>query len=364
MSTRRSRAIIDDVRARGDAALIDYTSSFDRADLTRRRIARRRRRDRRGRTSGAIADDARGADSSRATASRRITSARSRTTTAIPMRSASSSARAGRRSRRSASTCRAARRPIRRSVLMNAVPAEVAGVERIVMVVPTPGRRDQPAGAGRGQARRRRRDLPHRRRAGDRGARLRHRDDRAGRQDRRAGQRLCRRRQAAGLRHGRHRHDRRAVRGAGHRRRRQRSRTGSPPTSSRRPSTTPRRSRSSSPTTRRLPMRRGGGRAAARTSLPRAEIAARELARFRRDHPRRRSRSTAIQLVNRIAPEHLELAVDDPEALPRQDPQCRRDLPRPPHAGGRSATMSAARTTCCRPRARRASPRASRCSTS
>ena len=35
------------------------------------------------------------------------------------------------------------------SVLMNAVPAKVAGVERIVMVVPTPRRRDQPAGAGR-----------------------------------------------------------------------------------------------------------------------------------------------------------------------------------------------------------------------
>ena len=46
---------------------------------------------------------------------------------------------------------------------------------------------------------------------------------RAGRQDRRARQRLCRRRQAAGLRHGRHRHDRRPVGGAGDRRRRQRS---------------------------------------------------------------------------------------------------------------------------------------------
>ena len=47
-----------------------------------------------------------------------------------------------------------------------------------------------------------------------------------------------------------------------------------------------------------------------------------------------------------------------------QDPQCRRGLPRPPHAGSRSATMSAAPTTCCRRRARRASRRASRCSTS
>ena len=38
----------------------------------------------------------------------------------------------------SASTCRAARPPYPSSVLMNAVPAKVAGVPRIVMVVPTP----------------------------------------------------------------------------------------------------------------------------------------------------------------------------------------------------------------------------------
>ena len=46
----------------------------------------------------------------------------------------------------------------------------------------------------------------------------------AGRQDRRAGQRLCRRRQAPGVRRGRHRHDRRPVRGPGRRRRQRRSR--------------------------------------------------------------------------------------------------------------------------------------------
>ena len=47
-------------------------------------------------------------------------------------------------------------------------------------------RRTQPAGAGGGETCRRRRDLPHRRRASGRGARLWHRDHRAGRQDRRA----------------------------------------------------------------------------------------------------------------------------------------------------------------------------------
>ena len=41
------------------------------------------------------------------------------------------------------------------SVLMNAVPAKVAGVPRIVMVVPAPGRQAQSAGAGGGEAWRR-----------------------------------------------------------------------------------------------------------------------------------------------------------------------------------------------------------------
>ena len=100
-------------------------------------------------------------------------------------------------------------------------------------------RRDQSAGAGRRAAGRRRRDLSHRRRAGRGGAGLRHRDDRAGRQDRRAGQRLCRRRQAPGVRHGRHRFDRRPLRGAGDRRPATTIPTGSPPTCWRRPSTTP-----------------------------------------------------------------------------------------------------------------------------
>ena len=64
------------------------------------------------------------------------------------------------------------------SLLMNAIPARVAGVERLVVCAPTPGRRGQPAGAARRAARRRRHRLPHRRRPGDRRARLRHRDDR------------------------------------------------------------------------------------------------------------------------------------------------------------------------------------------
>ena len=103
------------------------------------------------------------------------------------------------------------------------------------------------------------------------------------------GQRLCRRRQAPGLRHRRHRHDRRPVRGAGRRRRATTTRTGSPPTCSPRPSTTRRRSRSSSPI--RPSLRRRGrrrGRARSLTTLPRARDRRGELARSRRDHRRRR----------------------------------------------------------------------------
>ena len=45
------------------------------------------------------------------------------------------------------------------------------------------------------------------------------------------------------------------------------------------------------------------------------EIAARELARFRRDHPRAPTSTTAVPLVDRLAPEHLEIETADAEAL-------------------------------------------------
>ena len=72
----------------------------------------------------------------------------------------------------------------------------------------------------------------------------------------------------------------------------------------------------------------------------------------------------AVPLADAIAAEHLEIMTADPEALSAQDPQCRRDLPRAPIRRRRSATMSAAPTTCCRPRARRGSRRGSACLTS
>ena len=75
--------------------------------------------------------------------------------------------------------------------------------------------------AGGRAAGRRRPRVRDRRRAGDRGDGLRHRERAARRQDRRPGQRLRRGRQAAGVRRRRHRFDRRPDRGR-HRRRRQR----------------------------------------------------------------------------------------------------------------------------------------------
>ena len=104
------------------------------------------------------------------------------------------------------------------SVLMNAVPAKVAGVPRIVMVVPAPGGVLNPlvlAAAKLAGV-----DEIYRIGGAQAVAALAYGTavDCAGRQDRRARQRLCGSRQAPGVRQGRHRHDRRPLRGADHRR--------------------------------------------------------------------------------------------------------------------------------------------------
>ena len=130
------------------------------------------------------------------------------------------------------------------SVLMNIVPAKVAGVRRIVMVVPTPGGVLNPlvmlaaeiAGA----------DEVWRIGGAQAVAALAYgtQSIAAGRQDHRPRQRLCRGRQAPRVRPGRHRPDRRPVGDPGRRRRRRTIPPGSPPTFCRRPSTMPPRSRS------------------------------------------------------------------------------------------------------------------------
>ena len=105
------------------------------------------------------------------------------------------------------------------SVLMNAIPAHVAGVGEIIMVVPTPERREEPAGAGGRLAGRRDARLHPRRRAGGGGAGLGHRHGAGGRQDHRPRQRLRGGGQAPRVRHRGHRHDCRPERdpGAGRR---------------------------------------------------------------------------------------------------------------------------------------------------
>ena len=130
------------------------------------------------------------------------------------------------------------------SVLMNAIPAKVAGVPRIVMVVPAPNGELNPLVLAAAELA----GVEEVYRIGGAQAvgalAYGTQTHRAGLQDRRARQRLRRRRQAPGVRHGRHRQHRRALGGADHRRQAQQSRNGSPPTCWRRPSTTPPPSRS------------------------------------------------------------------------------------------------------------------------
>ena len=224
------------------------------------------------------------------------------------------------------------------------------------------GRQAQSAGAGRGALAGCRRDLSHRRRAGGGGARLRHRNDRAGRQDRRPRQCLCRGRQAPGLRHGRHRHDRRAVGGPG-----VADRDNDPDwiAADLLAQAEHDVSRAVHPDYRRCVARRAVEKAVER-----------QLARLPRGNDRRRDAgaisapsSCAQSRRGRAAgrPHRAGAPSRSPPATPRSWPSASATPARSSSARirrKRSATMSRAPTTCCRPRARRASPPASACSTS
>ena len=108
--------------------------------------------------------------------------------------------------------------------------------------------------------------------------------------------------------------------------------------------------------------RRARGGVAARDAAARGDRAG-LVERFRRDHPGeepRRGRAAGQCDRRRASGNHDGGSGSAVGA----DPQCRRDLPRPPYARRRSAIMSAAPTTCCRRRARRGSRPASACSTS
>ena len=235
--------IIADVARRGDDALLDYTSRFDEVDLTQDRAAAvaagkspRERLRRRAETVAALRLAAERIESFH----RRQLPAEIDYVDELGVRLA------------------ARWRPIDAvglyvpggtaaypsSVLMNAIPAKVAGVARVVMTVPAPGGVLNPLVLAAAQLLGI--DEIYRVGGAQAVAALAYgtADDRAGRQDRRAGQRLCRGGEAAGLRPRRDRHDRRPIGDPGRRRCGERTRNGLPPIFCRRPSTTSRRRRS------------------------------------------------------------------------------------------------------------------------
>ena len=210
-------------------------------------------------------------------------------------------------------------------------------------------RRAQSARARRGASVRRRSRVHDRRRAGDRRARLRHRDRSGRRQDRAVPATPTSPRRSAACSASS------ASTWSPGRRRSSSSPTARPtPTgsrwiSSRRPSTTSSRRRSCSRPTRAFidAVAASIERQLASHAAPRGH---RGVARA----PRRADRRCAIStkratIANRIAPEHLELAVADPDALLAEDPPRRRDLPRPLRVRGARRLLRRAPTTCCRP---------------
>ena len=128
-------AIIDDVARRGDAALIDYTSRFDRVSLTPETL-RLSRREIDG--AAAVPDDAMAA---LRFAAERIERFHRRQLPATIDYVDDAGVRLGMRWGPLAAVglyVPGGTAAYPSSVLMNAIPAKVAGVERLVMVVPTP----------------------------------------------------------------------------------------------------------------------------------------------------------------------------------------------------------------------------------
>ena len=249
------------------------------------------------------------------------------------------------------------------SVLMNAVPAKVAGVPRIVMVVPTPRGETNPLVLA--AARLAGVDEIYRIGGAQAVAALAYGTaiGAAGGQDRRPRQCLCRGRQAAGLRPGRHRHDRRPLRSAGPRRPPRQSDWIAADLLAQAEHDTAAQAILITDERGARRRGRGGGRA------PAADAAAGRDRRRRAGAISARSSwspdlETAIPLVDRLAPEHLEIEAAERRGARR----ARSAMPARSSSAAirrkRSAIMSAGPTTCCRRRARPASPPASACSTS
>ena len=182
-------------------------------------------------------------------------------------------------------------------------------------------------------------------------------------QDHRPRQRLRRQRQAARLRHGRHRHDRRAERDPGAGRRHDAARLGGDGP------VQPGRARRAGAEHPAVPGRRPTSTAVQAAierllpAMPRRDVIRASL-EGRGALIRTRSMEEACEISNRIAPEHLEVerararsAGSRCCAMPARSSSA----PSPARA---SATTAPARTTCCRPRAPRASRRRSASTTS
>ena len=129
-------AILVEVRERGDAAVIDYTERFDRLQLTTEELKITAREIRTAEAACAEAELA-----ALAEAARRITDYHRRQTPEDLDYHDSAGVRLGHRWTALASaglSVPGGTAAYPSSVLMNALPAKVAGVERLVMVVPTP----------------------------------------------------------------------------------------------------------------------------------------------------------------------------------------------------------------------------------
>ena len=214
------------------------------------------------------------------------------------------------------------------SVLMNAVPAKVAGVPRVAMAVPSPGGDMNPLVLAAAHLA----GVSEIYRIGGAQAvaalAYGNANDPAGRQDRRSRQRLRRRGQAAGVRHGRHRLDCGPFRSPGDRRPAQRSRMA------RRRSARTGRARHRGPghpdDGRRglRPLRRRGRRA------PAPATAARQHRCRQLGDVRRRDRAALARRGARAGRPHRRRARRDRHrrsgCAGRTHPQCRRHIPGSP----------------------------------
>ena len=170
-----------------------------------------------------------------------------------------------------------------------------------------------------------------------------------GRQDHRPGQRLCRQRQAARVRRGRHRHDRRAERDPGARRRHDAARLGGdgPVLAGR-----ARRARAEHPA---LPGRRLHRRACSAAierllpAMPRRDDHPRVARRARRADPRRATWKRRARSPTASRPSTSRSRAREPAALGAAAAPRRRDLPRRATRARAWATTAPGRTTCCRP---------------